>query len=80
LVFPQLRDILGLADAADTHWRTQQTPSEWQDVVEMYARCELTKAKDKLISIFGIAHRLHAKTIRAWCTGNWLEMLCQGLF
>jgi Heterokaryon incompatibility protein (HET) len=43
----------------------------WRRVVNSYARCELTKADDKLVAIAGIASQLAPKINRAYYTGLW---------
>jgi Heterokaryon incompatibility protein (HET) len=43
----------------------------WRRVVNGYARCELTRADDKLVAIAGIASQLAPKINHAYYTGLW---------
>ncbi|KAF2477173.1 uncharacterized protein BDR25DRAFT_331015 [Lindgomyces ingoldianus] len=82
LASPELRATFGLGGIGDASLITEQshvTPLEWLDLVEMYSHCGLTKEKDKLIAILGMARKIHSRTGSSWCAGIWSDRICEGL-
>jgi hypothetical protein len=50
----------------------------WQQIVELYTRCDLTKPDDKLPALSSIATRYAAATGMTYIAGLWKERLpCQ---
>ncbi|ORY10071.1 heterokaryon incompatibility protein-domain-containing protein [Clohesyomyces aquaticus] len=79
---PQLRATFGLGVNGDVERgleALQVTPLEWLDLVEMYSHCGLTKDKDKLMAISGMARKIHSQTHSHWCAGIWSDRLSEGL-
>jgi hypothetical protein len=56
-----------------------ETPNDWFRLVEVYTRCGLTKEKDKLIAISGLAKRIHKKSGIGYLAGLWADKIRAGL-
>jgi hypothetical protein len=51
----------------------------WYEIVELYGRCQITKAEDRLPAIAGVAKRISALTGYSYLAGLWLEDIVRGL-
>ncbi|KAF2135187.1 uncharacterized protein K452DRAFT_314180 [Aplosporella prunicola CBS 121167] len=68
----------GTPTTDNTFLRTE-TPADWLDLITMYSNCSLTKEKDKLIALSGMAQRIHEKTGATYCAGLWHDRISEGL-
>lgn len=75
---PELARFLHQDNPATSN-RAMDTPLEWFRLVEMYARCGLTKEEDKLVAISGLAKRIHTKFNVGYLSGLWADRIHAGL-
>jgi len=66
-------------DYSDYASQHRELLSCWYQIVEYYGPCDLTKAKDRLPAIAGVAKRLSALTGYTYLAGLWLEDIVRGL-
>ncbi|KAL1616270.1 hypothetical protein SLS54_008563 [Diplodia seriata] len=55
----------------------EQAYRTWKQIVERYTRAKLTKPKDKLIALSGVAQRMYEKTGWVYVAGLWQNRLPQ---
>jgi len=69
---------------ADTNTNTNSPLSRdafefWNQIVDAYSQCELTRSNDKLIALSGLAHLFQAVTGEEYIAGLWKSRLKESL-
>ncbi len=76
-------NALGLTDPSSQATESTQLTVDhyriWDEIVQLYSSCELTKQSDKLIAIAGIAERMAVLMEDVYLWGMWKRKLPEGL-